>query len=77
VRRSAALTNSTEETLYGLKSELERCLINYRNKRQQVTSLGTELKLIKAQLSDVTSRCESAERSDKENKVSLHVNVVI
>lgn len=35
---------SSEETLQGLKKELERCLTMYRTKRQQVTNLQDELR---------------------------------
>ena len=40
--RSEAL--SSDETVCGLKSELERCLTNYRNKRTQVTKLQQDLR---------------------------------
>ena len=51
-------TLSTEETIAGLKSELERCLAMYRSKRTLVDKLQAELQTTQSKL-DTAERTAS------------------
>ena len=62
-------TLSSEETVHGLKAELERCLANYRNKRQQLSSTQEELRITKTSLDSAQRRLGAAEVEAKEAKV--------
>ena len=62
-------TLSSEETVHGLKAELERCLANYRNKRQQLSSTQEELRITKTSLDSAQRRLGAAEVETKEAKV--------
>ena len=61
---------TSEETLHGLKSELDRCLRNYRAKREQVTKLQSELKSTKTKLTELTLKLDSTVKDYEEQKVS-------
>ena len=65
--RSESIANLTaDETLNGLKGELERCLVNYKTKRQQVEQLQQELKTTKTDLTDIQVKLTTVETSNKE-----------
>ena len=57
----------TEQTLHGLKKELERCLTMYRAKRQQVAGLQEELRATRHSLEDVGARLEEAQQGAEES----------
>lgn len=70
-------TLSSEETVHGLKHELERCLEMYRNKRQLVNDLQRDLKDVKVTLEETKQRLENAQKEASESKVSVKVKVIL
>ena len=58
-----------DETLTGLKGELERCLLNYKSKRAQVEQLQTELKETKTELETVSNKVGHSEKELSNAKV--------
>ena len=66
----SSVTSGGEEVIVGLKAELERCLVIYRSKRQQVLQLSAELKLTKSQLVDATSQLDATRTNVRETNVS-------
>ncbi|CAH1789680.1 unnamed protein product, partial [Owenia fusiformis] len=60
------------ETILNLKTELEKCLANYREKRQQVTRLQNELKDMKQSCTDHQATKEKLENQLGITKDTLH-----
>ena len=67
--RSGTPTMSNDETIHGLKTELERCLHMYKKKTDQIASLQEQLKTIKISLDAHLTRTTQAEQEAIENKV--------
>ncbi len=67
---------SKDETMHGLKSELERCLAMYRNKRHQVTALGDEVRKLKMELDETTAKLTISEKAATTLKVcTFHIQL--
>ena len=67
---------TVDETVTGLKAELERCLLNYKSKRIQVEQIQAELKTTKSELENANSKLDESERMSMDAKVlNIHFKV--
>ncbi|WAR30209.1 CE152-like protein [Mya arenaria] len=60
--------HSSADVVTSLKSELERCLVSNKQKRQEVTDLKEELRKVKKDMLEYKQRCERAELLTQEHK---------
>ena len=58
-----------EETVRGLRKELEQCLISNKGKREQVQSLENELTSVKSQLKEQQTKAHRMEMIAQEHEV--------
>ena len=59
-----------EETVGGLRKELEQCLISNKAKREQVQSLEKELTSVKSQLKEQQTKAHRMEMIAQEHEVT-------
>jgi len=62
--------NSGGDIVASLKSELERCLVSNKIKRQEAAELKEEMRKVKKEMLEFKQRCERAELLSQEQKVS-------
>ena len=62
-------SDAASETIHGLKQELERCLVMYRGKREQLTEVNSALLEARNSVEDLKQRLERTEKELKETKV--------
>ena len=64
-------SDAASETIHGLKQELERCLVMYRGKREQLTEVNSALLEARNSVEDLKQRLERTEKELKETKVGV------
>lgn len=57
-------------TVHSLRCELERCLLSNKEKRIQVSNQQEELRKLKREMGEYRIRCERAEKTAEEYKVT-------
>ncbi|KAL3884693.1 hypothetical protein ACJMK2_024805 [Sinanodonta woodiana] len=66
--KTTTLTSSSDDVVSNLKSELERCLVSNRQKRQEVMEMRDELRATRKEVTELKGRCERAEKTVEEQK---------
>ncbi|KAJ8306715.1 hypothetical protein KUTeg_015756 [Tegillarca granosa] len=65
-------SSSSDELITSLKTELERCLVSNKQKREQVSQLQTEIRSSKKELEEIRDRFERSEKSSQDCKKRLN-----